>query len=493
MSNDKAVAYARYSSDSQSEESIESQLKAIYKYAEANDINIVSEYVDRAKSATNTNRPAFQKMLADSKLKVFNMIIVHKLDRFSRDRYDFAISKRLLKLNSVRLVSVLENLDDSPESIIMESLLEGMAAYYSANLSREVKKTMAEHVMQGKHMGGIPPLGYDVNPNTKEYVINEQEAFAVRLIFQMYLKDHGYMSIIETLNNMNYKTKRGNPFGKNSLHEILRNEKYTGTLVYNRTISKDTEGKRNNHKNKKENEIIKLPGKIPCIISPADFQKAQKKAKTNNTKAGSYKAKRTYLLSGLIYCGVCGYAMIGNVKYSKDHIYTAYRCSYRDRTKKCCNKEIRTNHVDSFILHEINELLLNKENVHKIITDINNKYDLHINNQKKEVAYLKKKLTQTEKEIANILSAIKQGVVHKLINEELCLLEKKRNGLKEEIEKLLKTTELPNITEGYIFNILNGIKDMLMTDNIPEIKKFIGQYVKRVEVFEDEICIVFMF
>lgn len=302
MENNIAVAYARYSSDNQSDESIDGQLRAIRKYAEANNIIIISEYIDRAKSATSAKRPAFQKMLADAKLKNFDIVIVHKLDRFSRDKYDFAVSRRLLKNNNVKLVSILENLDDTPEAIILESLLEGMAQYYSANLSREVKKTMKEHALQGKHMGGIPPLGFDVDPLTKQYVLHEQEALVVKLIFQLYLDGHGYMSIIETLNSKEYKTKKGGAFGKNSLHEILKNEKYTGTLVYNRAAAKNTYGKRNNHRNKSDDEIIRLEGKIPIIISKEDFQKVQEKMRKNKKKAGSYKAKHIYLLSGLIYC-----------------------------------------------------------------------------------------------------------------------------------------------------------------------------------------------
>lgn len=133
----KAVLYARFSSDNQREESIEAQLCAIHEYCERKGIVILHEYCDRAKSATTDNRPEFLQMISDAKNDEFDFVIVHKLDRFSRNRYDSAHYKKELKKAGVSVLSVLENLGDSPESIILESVLEGMSEYYSKNLARE--------------------------------------------------------------------------------------------------------------------------------------------------------------------------------------------------------------------------------------------------------------------------------------------------------------------------------------------------------------------
>ena len=170
----KAASYCRYSSDNQREESIQAQSRAIKEYANKEKIQIVKIYTDEARSATTDNRPGFLQMIKDSEMRIFDLVLVHKLDRFARNRYDSAFYKRELKQNGVKLKSVLENLDDSPESIILESVLEGMNEYYSANLSREVMKGMKETALQCKHTGGKPPLGYDVAKD-KTYVINEQE------------------------------------------------------------------------------------------------------------------------------------------------------------------------------------------------------------------------------------------------------------------------------------------------------------------------------
>ncbi|MCQ5128167.1 recombinase family protein [Butyricicoccus faecihominis] len=229
----RAVAYARFSSEMQREESIDAQLHAIEAYTKANHLLLCGSYIDRAKSATTDQRPEFQRMIADAQRGQFEVVVVHKLDRFSRDRYDSAFYKRKLRLAGVALHSVLENLDGSPESVILESVIEGFNEYYSRNLAREVEKGKKENARKGIHVGGIPPLGYDVDPLTRKLVINEREAEAVRLIFSMFLEGHGYTKMRDKLNSRGYTTKHGQPFGKNSLHEILRNEKYTGVYTYN--------------------------------------------------------------------------------------------------------------------------------------------------------------------------------------------------------------------------------------------------------------------
>ncbi|MCI1958001.1 MAG: recombinase family protein [Clostridia bacterium] len=186
-----AVVYARFSSTNQREESIDAQVRACRKFAEEKGLIITKIYADSARSGTNDNRPEFQQMLQDSKNGSFDTVIVHKLDRFSRNRYDSIICKKKLKMNNCRLMSVTERLDDSPESIMMESVTEGMNEYYSQNLAREVLKGQRETALQCRHMGGTPPLGYDVDRETHRYIINEKEARTVNLIFKMYAEGNG--------------------------------------------------------------------------------------------------------------------------------------------------------------------------------------------------------------------------------------------------------------------------------------------------------------
>lgn len=147
----RAALYARFSSDNQRTESIDAQVRAMKDFCTQNKWKIVDTYVDEAYSATNDRRPSFQRMIEDSGKGMFDIVLVHKLDRFSRNRYDSAIYKNKLKHNGVRLYSVLERLDDSPESIILESMLESIGEYYSSNIAREVMKGLKENAFLTLH------------------------------------------------------------------------------------------------------------------------------------------------------------------------------------------------------------------------------------------------------------------------------------------------------------------------------------------------------
>ena len=334
------MIYARYSSDNQREESIEAQIRAIEEYATRNDIQIVKLYKDEAKSATTDNRPMFLQMIKDSENMQFQAVIVHKLDRFSRDRYDSSFYRRTLKNNGVRLISVLENLDDSPESIILESVLEGMAEYYSKNLAREVMKGMKETAYQAKHNGGIPPLGYDITED-KSYIINETEALIIRKIFHMYTNGDGYIEIIRELNGLGYKTKIGKSFSKNSISDLLKNEKFKGTYVFNKRTSKSS-GKRNNHRDKDEVDIIRIPNALPAIIDESTFDKTQERLK-NNRSGPRIGGINFYLLTGFIFCGECESRYVGNSYRGgrNGKKYPIYACTKRTSTTVCMNKAIR--------------------------------------------------------------------------------------------------------------------------------------------------------
>ena len=205
------VAYARFSSDNQREESIDAQLRAIREYCERKEYVLVDTYVDEAESAMTDDRPSFLRMIDDAENATWSVVLVHKLDRFSRNRYDSAIYKRKLKEYGIRVESVLEHLDDSPESVILESVLEGMAEYYSLNLGREVKKGHHENALKCMHNGGPPPYGFDVAPDGT-YAINEHEAEAIRKLYEMVTHGYTLQQVAAELTDQGYYRRDGKPF-----------------------------------------------------------------------------------------------------------------------------------------------------------------------------------------------------------------------------------------------------------------------------------------
>ncbi|MCI9258724.1 MAG: recombinase family protein [Romboutsia sp.] len=491
----KAVVYARFSSDNQRDESIDAQLRAINEYADKNNIKIVNQFIDRAKSATSDKRPEFQNMIkfCEADTTGISMVIVHKLDRFSRDKYDSAMYKQKLKVKGIRVVSVLENLDNSPESLILESVIEGMAQYYSANLAREVAKGQRENGLRAMHNGGDAPLGYDVT-NNKRYAINKEEAQAVKIIFDMYINGYSYSNIIDKLNDLGYKTKRGNKFGKNSLYGILSNEKYTGVYVFNKTQRKGVNGKRNGHKQKSEDEIIKVEGGMPQIISKEVFLEAQEMMQKRKKTPGSHKATTLYILTGLIKCE-CGYAMQGNKrkdKYGNDYI--SYRCGCRKQKRDCNNKEIKRDYLEEFVLTELEKHVLNDEAIPALSKALNEKLRSKSNNNQEMLDNLKNKLEKINKEIENILNAIMNGIVNSMLKDKLDELEQVKLNLELKINELSierNSEESVNITEDQIRSMFGQFKDFVLTRNLPECKKFISDYVKEVIVYRDRIEVIF--
>lgn len=472
--SNRAALYARFSSDNQRTESIDAQLRAMQAYCEQHHFTIVNTYVDEAKSATNDRRPSFQQMISDSARKSFNIVLVHKLDRFARNRYDSAIYKRELKKNGVTVYSVLENLDSSPESIIMESVLEGMSEYYSQNLAREVMKGLTENALQCKHNGGKPPLGYDVDPVTKKLIVNEAEAETVRLIFRMYAEGSGYTEILNTLHEKHRKTKTGSDFRKNSLNSILTNQKYTGTYIFNRSSAKAPDGTRNSHRHKTPENIIAVDGGCPQIVETEIFNMVSARMNSHRRDGGRRNAKHVYLFSGKVYCKECGKAMVGNARRAgrDGHLYITYRCP--SQKYACQNKEISRDHLERYVIALMEKEIFSKaaiKNIAKRIRAEQEEVNQSCIDHRQEVMT---KLTQVTNEMENIADAIGKGLISPVLVSRLTTLEEERGKLEAE----LATAESGKSTDNIDPDLIWGqYKELRRSPYSPEYRAFLGEFL----------------
>lgn len=216
----KAVIYARYSSDNQREASIEGQIRECTAFAEKNGITVLRHYIDRAISAKTDNRPEFQNMIKDSNKKLFDMIIVWKLDRFARNRYDSARYKAQLKKNGVKVVSATEVISDGAEGIILESMLEGFAEYYSVDLSEKVVRGMTDNALKCMFNGGTLPMGYVIDAE-QHFQIDPVTAPYILDAFKQYDEGATMTQIRDWLNEQGMKNTRGNPLTYNSVQHLL--------------------------------------------------------------------------------------------------------------------------------------------------------------------------------------------------------------------------------------------------------------------------------
>lgn len=456
----RVAQYARFSSDNQRSESIDAQIRHMNQFCKQNHWQVVATYTDEARSATTDNRPQFQQMINDSSKGLFDIVLVHKLDRFSRDRYDSAIYKKKLKKNNVRLCSVLERLDNTPESIMMESVLEGMAEYYSKNLSREVKKGNRENALKCVHNGGCCPLGYKLNDERK-LVIDPHEAEAVKMIFYMFANGYGYSKIAETLNNMGYQPKRGGMFGKNSLYSILSNEKYTGVFVFG----------------KNSDDTVKIENGCPQIISKSLFQKVQRIKAANKRNAGSYHSKEFYLLTGKIFCDVCGKRMIGNVRYSgrsKTRLAT-YRCP--THRKECKNKELNKDYIDSHVSVLIGEKLLNPVYLKKAVNNVNKYVKQYNKDYNKNHNTVSEQYNQVLENLNNITAAIEKGIMTDSLIQRAETLENEKAQLETRLKEMQLLTPIEYKDVEYLYKQWKELKR-----HTEEYRTFIQQFVKEIRV-----------
>ena len=218
--NKRAAVYARYSSHSQTDQSIEGQLAAARKYAETKGYEIVAEYCDRAKTGTNDNRAEFQRMLRDSDKHIWDVLIAWKIDRIGRNREELAFNKYRLRKNGVSVEYVAESVPDSPEGVILESVLEGMAEYYSLQLAQNIRRGMLESAKKGKKLG-TTPFGYRKSADGR-YEIDEAKAPIVRAIFESYADGDTASEIIDQLNALGIRTARGNTLAPAPQRQVHR-------------------------------------------------------------------------------------------------------------------------------------------------------------------------------------------------------------------------------------------------------------------------------
>ena len=453
------VIYARYSSDNQHDTSIDAQIRACTDYCKHNNYIIADTYIDQAFSATTSKRPAFQKLIHDSHSARFQGIVVHKLDRFSRNRYDSAFFKKKLKENNVKVISVLEHLDDTPESIILESVLEGLNEYYSANLSRETMKGQHEAALECKHLGGFVPFGYDID-NSRKYIINQREAEAVRSIFTKYLNGESYTTIIDWLNLNGFITRRKEVFGKNSLNSILQNEKYLGIYKY---------------------KEIKIADGVPQIINMELWEGVKKKMIANKNKGARHRAKNLYLLSGLIKCGKCGHPMSGATRKSgnRNSIYSDYQCTYKKNRKKCDASGIKKSYVENYVIDRIKQTFFNESFV-QILTDKifeNNK--IQLDSSSFEYDLVEKEIKDIDKKINNLIETIANGMYHESMKQKLTDLETRKKVLVLKLDQLRVKKEIKFTKKQIKEKIL---KDKTVKWDNKQKQHFIKTFVKSVIV-----------
>lgn len=452
-----AVIYARYSSDKQTEQSIEGQLRVCQEYAARNDITIIDEYIDRAMTGTNDKRPAFLQMIEDSEKKQFEYILVYKLDRFSRNKYDNVIYKHKLEQYGVKVISATEVISDTPEGHLMEGLLEMFAEMYSRELSQKVKRGMRESLIKGNSIGGQLLYGYKVVD--KKIQIDEEKAKFVRYFFAEYAKGKSKVDIINELNSM------GGNFNRNSFQNTLSNKKYIGIYDNGEIVN-------NNY--------------YPPIISEEVFNAVQQRLVVNKRLSAQKKSKENFILTGKLFCAKCGASMVGT---SGKKSYFYYVCTSRFR-KHTCDKSIeKKEDIESFIVEQT--LLRIKKDKEEIIQGMLKQWskpesDFRIKECERNIKRVEKELDTCFELLLN--NSNNQEMI-KRINEKADSLTVLKEDLEKERDRLTFAKGIAK-TEQNLRASINAFLEKKPGD-ISYKERIIKHFVNTVYVSDEELTVFY--
>lgn len=464
----RAVIYARFSSHSQTEQSIEGQLRECYEFARRNKYIVLEEYIDRAISGTTDKRPDFLRMIEDSKSKTFDYVIVYQLDRFARNRYDSAHYKNILHKNDVKVLSAKENISDEPSGSLMESVLEGMAEYYSRELSQKVKRGIRESLIKGNYIGGYILYGYNVE--NKKYVINEEESAIVRQVFEGYANGKKAQEIVDDLNNKGLKTKYGRVWTLNIIAKMLRNPKYIGRCIINE---------------------VEYDNVFPPIVDKKIFKQC-------NDIMDSHKHRQRkeiddediYILSGKLYCGKCGYLMTAETGTSSTGtIHRYYKCFGKKKKANNCSKHnVKKEEIENFVFEKTKEYVLQPKIIESIATVVVNKFNSEISNNY-VLMKLQEELKEKTRAINSMLDAIEKGIYTRSTQVRLLKLEQEQAELEDKIAyeenhqiKSLEKSKIVEFLKIYAKQKFESKRDK---------NDFFNNFISRVNLFDDKITIVY--
>ena len=456
------VIYARFSSHSQTEQSIEGQLKVCYEFAEANNYTVIGEYIDRAQSGKYDNRTEFQRMISDSEKHTFEGVLVYQLDRFARNRYDSAVYKSKLKKHGVRVISAKENITTDASGILVEGVLESMAEYYSVELSQKIHRGMDLNAEKCLSNGSNPGLGFKVRPD-RSFYIDEDEAAVVREIYERYAAGESKKEIIDDLRRRNIKTSLGKDFSHSSLGTLLQNKRYIGIYLYK---GKET------------------PGGMPRILDDDLFYRVQDRLQKNKHAPARTQGEGEYLLTTKLFCGHCQDMMVGHGGTGKSgKHYRYYSC--RRAKKQLCDKQIVSKQfIEDRVVEECLKLLT-EDNIKFIAKQIADECNKSTDNQ--TIKQLKKAIHDADIAIENLWKGIEQGQSVQMLTKRM----NKRQVEKEELEIQLAIELNKRITlsEGQILAFLDYVCEMPIED-INKKRALINIFVHSVYLYDDHFTLI---
>lgn len=476
-----ALINARYSTDNQNPDSIEVQVAKCTEWCHAHSIPVLGVYADEATSGMKDTRPRYAAMMRDLQDGVGDMVVIYDQSRLFRKMTSWFAFRDQLAQMGVEVVSVTQpmigkDLRD-PTNFLTEgsmALFNQIWALQSRQKVMEKMRFMAKH---GQHTGGKPALGYKVVDG--RLAICEAEAKIVRRIFEEYGSGKSYQEIVTGLNADGIKTKRGNAFGANSLHDLLKNEKYAGTLVYGQRPYRE-DGTRNTHAAAADS--IRIENAVPAIIDKELFARVQAKMAANKRQQGGRPpTKRDYPLKGKVFCAGCKSAMTIS---TSQKIYDYYKCSGKKRRHDCDGANIPVDVLEKTVADAVRQVLGSPQNADRLITILREKSGEIQAQAVETLRRLVARDRELNQQLSNATDAILGGLSSPTLLAKVAELEDEKAEISRQLRELRATVDASAVPEAR----LRQIVDELAGDN-PAGNAALLSIVCRVEVGKDTITV----
>lgn len=490
--------YCRYSSESQRDSmSIEAQKRSCLEYAAKNGFTVHKTYVDEARSGTSDDRAAFQEMITDATGpdSLFQTLIIHKLDRFARNRYDSVQYKHILRKKGINVISVSQPMLGSgdPTEVLLESLLEGMDEFYSLNLARESLKGMSENARAGYWNGGRPPFGYRIlNIKTakgekRKLSVDPAESNIVKRIYNLYLSGAGATKIRNILNDAGQKM-RSRVFRKQIVIDILRSEKYCGDVIFGKRINK-----RGRAYGVKFDPIVVRDSHVP-IIDRASWDKVQK-ILSSRSVCGEHprSVESDFLLSGLLQCSLCDSKMIGKSGTSRlKKRFRYYLCQSVDKQgpKACSQVKFNADDAEFAVIGRIKEHLTTRETIEAFVESYNEALKKKQSGTAKDINRLQTEIATIQDRINRLIQAVETGKVgfdSEDIAPRIRELKAQKSNLDKELIQAVNFTEKPLVMtqEQTISAWTELYASFLENAALWQNKAFLKTVINRIEIGKD--------
>lgn len=455
-----AAIYARYSSSVQNDASIEQQVSECQAYADANGLKITAVFEDRAISGKKDNRPGLQKMLRAADRHEFQVLLAYKSNRISRNMKNALVYEERLSQAGVKVVYCKEEFGDNATGRFMLRMMMNMNQFYSENMAEDIRRGMRDSASQGKVVG-IIPYGYRKGEDGK-FAIEDHDAAVVREIFRRFNADESVADIAKALNSREIVTKQKKPWGKNSFHSILVNERYTGVYIYG---------------------DIRIENGMPQIIERGVFELAQKKLNAQKTTRARHRDNEDYILTGKLFCGYCLAPMVGlsgRGRLGNEYFY--YSCQTKRIQKTCHKKNVRKEAIEYQVTRAVLDAVLRDETIEWIADKF-----MILSKQRmgeSKLSYYEQRFNDVKKQIANILRAVEMGIISDEFKERMAELQDEKKNLLGliEIEKITTKPYDRDRIVKYLYDIRDGdAKDKVFQ------RKVVRQFVRAVYLFDDHL------